>query len=540
MNLIAPLSLLFLPLAGGAIVLLYLLRLKRRDRVVSSVMLWQAALQDTQANAPFQKLKRNLLLLLQLLACLFLAFALARPFLWASGLGGKTTALVLDASASMNATDERPTRFDAAVREAETLIRRKEARDAVALVLAADKPVLLAPLTSETDKLLSALARARATDTSGDMREAITFAASQVASRAGAQVTVLSDGAYGRLEEMSLGGAAVGQITFGKRGENVGITAFDVRDALSTGEGREAFVTLQNFGRTRRAIPLEIRLGDDLVAAHEVVLAPGENKSEVFERLRLPEGGVVTARADVKDDLKADDAAQIVLAPRRKIKALLVSEGNAFLERALSLEEYVTVDRVAPSSYKTTDSADHEVTVFDDAAPPADLPPGRYLFWGGKPASKESPVTPAGQEAAGPTILDWSRSHPLMRFVDLANVRLQRAQGVAPTAWGQTLAETDAGPLIVAGERGGTRAVYVAFTTYESDMALRPAFPIFLTNSLLWLTARPGDAGGVTRPGEVVTLAATAGAAGALTVTRPDGGRDTLPAPTPGTAALYD
>jgi Uncharacterized conserved protein (some members contain a von Willebrand factor type A (vWA) domain) len=539
MNLIAPLSLLLLPLVGGAITLLYLLRLKRRDHTVSSVMLWQAALQDTQANAPFQKLKRNLLLVLQLLVCLFLVAALARPFLWASGLGGKTTALVLDASASMNATDEGGTRFEAAVREAQSLARRKDARDAVAVVLAAEKPVLLAPLTVESEKLLRALAEARPTDTSGDMREAITFAASQVASRAGAQVTVLSDGAYGRLEEMTLGGATVGQITFGKRSENVGITAFDVRDALSGGAGREAFVTVQNFGKQRRVLPLEIRLGNNLVAAHEVVLDPGQSKSEVFERLNVPEGGIVTARLDVKDDLKADDTAQIAVPPRRAIDVLLVSEGNVFLERALNLEAYVTLNRVAPSAYQAADSASHDLTVFDEATPPEDLPPGRYLFWGGKPGSKETPVATAGPDVEQPQILDWDRGHPLMRFVDLANVNLRGARQVKPAVWGQTLVEADAGPLVVAGERGATRAVYVGFASWESDMALRPAFPIFLTNALLWLTARPGDNGGVTRPGEVVTLAATA-AAGPLTITRPDGGKDTLPAPAAGATALYD
>ena len=59
----------FLALAALAvpIILLYMLRLRRREVPVSSTMLWQRLMQDREANAPWQRLRRNLLLLLQLL-----------------------------------------------------------------------------------------------------------------------------------------------------------------------------------------------------------------------------------------------------------------------------------------------------------------------------------------------------------------------------------------------------------------------------------------------------------------------------------------
>jgi hypothetical protein len=192
---------------GGAIFTLYLLRLKRRDQTVPSVMLWAAATQDMQANAPFQRLRRNPLLWLQLLAALALAGALAKPFLWASSLGGKTTALILDGTASMRATDESGSRFAAATAKARTLIERKGNGDQVALVLLTDRPTLLAPLTSDKTKLLAALSRAAPGDASGDIREAVLFGGSLVGSRAEAQVTVLTDGAFGPAEPVALGGA---------------------------------------------------------------------------------------------------------------------------------------------------------------------------------------------------------------------------------------------------------------------------------------------------------------------------------------------
>ena len=49
------------------IILLYMLKLRRKQTQVSSTMLWEKLLREKQANAPWQKLKRNLLLFLQLL-----------------------------------------------------------------------------------------------------------------------------------------------------------------------------------------------------------------------------------------------------------------------------------------------------------------------------------------------------------------------------------------------------------------------------------------------------------------------------------------
>src|SRR5258706_11518542 len=129
MSFFDPRSLLWaIPLAG-LIVLMYILKLRRKDVVVSSTFLWRQVIRDVQANAPFQKLRKNLLLFLQLLAALLLVLAVTRPFWRGKGVGGRSVVIVVDTSASMGATDVKPSRLEAAKREALEIANGMRAED---------------------------------------------------------------------------------------------------------------------------------------------------------------------------------------------------------------------------------------------------------------------------------------------------------------------------------------------------------------------------------------------------------------------------
>ncbi|MCC6805355.1 MAG: BatA domain-containing protein, partial [Anaerolineae bacterium] len=104
MSFLTPLAF-FGALLAIPIILLYMLRLRHREVTVSSTYLWQQLLHDKEANTPWQRLRRNLLLLLQLIILALLVLALARPFVIVPAVSAGQIAVLLDASASMNATD---------------------------------------------------------------------------------------------------------------------------------------------------------------------------------------------------------------------------------------------------------------------------------------------------------------------------------------------------------------------------------------------------------------------------------------------------
>src|SRR5689334_21987893 len=109
------------PLGGAAwavllgipvgIIALYFLKLRRRPVQVPSTLLWKRSLEDLHVNSLFQRLRRNLLLFLQLLVVFLAMLALLAPRVRGLAGAGQRFVLTIDNSASMGAADVSPTRL---------------------------------------------------------------------------------------------------------------------------------------------------------------------------------------------------------------------------------------------------------------------------------------------------------------------------------------------------------------------------------------------------------------------------------------------
>jgi hypothetical protein len=508
MNFISPLNLLyFLPLAA-LIILLYLLKLKRKELVVSSTLLWQQVLRDLQANAPIQKLRKNLLLFLQLLILLFVVVGVARPYMSVRALTGENVAVILDASASMKATDVSPSRFEATRKEALRMVETLGAGDKMMVIEASTKTRVLTPFTSDKRALKDVLARAQAKDTTANLRESIVLALSLIKGQKNASIYILSDGAVEPIKDLRIGGAAIKFVKFGSRADNVAITALDVRRSFTSANEYQIFVTVQNFSDRERTVNLELLHNSQLAKVRPMTVPAKQSKSAVFDNLGF-DSGLITARFDLRDDLTTDNIAHAELLPRQSLAVLLVTNNNLALEKVLAVDPHVNAQKsakIAPADYASSAASKYDVILFDNYAP-SSLPSANYMLINA--AGDGAPVQRVGV-VERPAVVDWDKKHPVTRYLNLSDLRIAKSLAVQLAPWAKAIADSDTpqAPLLVVGEKDNRRVVYLGFDIKESDLWLRVAFPIFISNAVRWLAsgAKTQQESVLYRAGEVVPL----------------------------------
>jgi hypothetical protein len=476
-----PAALVWLIPLAGIVVLLYLLKMRRRDVRVPATFLWPARTDEVRANALFQRLKPSWLLFLQLLALTFVVVALARPQTKQRGLTGEVTVLILDSSASMSATDVKPSRFEEARRLAREAIQTARATDRIALIEAGPAPRVVFPLGNDPARQLRALDGVTPTDAETDVGEALRLASALVGTVEGARIVLLSDGVFEPVRDFSRGRAALVYRSVGELGDNLAISALGTAE---TPQGRQLFCGLKNPGGTAMEGTVTL-YGDGKVldSFRTGAIAPN---GQWGRTIAAPaDTRVFEAKLEAADVLKSDNYAVAVATAGASLRVLLVTKGNPFLERALTLDPRVILDRAAevPDDEKgPTGGGKYDVVIFD-AIPEVPVRARGILTLGA--AGAPSPVKASG-DAKAPTFVSAETS-PILNGVDLRNVFIDRQARVTPTGTGEVLAQSSAGPLVVAAGTPTRRQLYLAFAPLESDFPLQVAFPIFVANALDYL-----------------------------------------------------
>src|SRR4051812_17853508 len=343
MNLANPAAMAWAALAIP-IVGFYILKIRQRRVAVSTTMFWQQIFEEKPPRSLWEHLRHLLSLLVQLTMLGLLVFALAEPFFRWEVLQARRLVLVVDNSASMNATDGAPTRLAGAKREGRRVIDRLRARDEMAIIAAGPEPQVACGLTGHQRSLRAALDGIAPTDGPTRVKEAVELARRLLADARNRKVIVLTDAAFPDADAL-IGSKAkdVEAVVVGRRTGNVAITRFQVRRSLLDPIGYEILAEVANRSDEAVSCRLEIDLGEDVVDVVPLSLEAGGTWSKVIEKTSA-DGGRLSARLDRADALAADNQAWAILPHLTPRPVTLVTEGDLFLEKVLQAIPLIALD----------------------------------------------------------------------------------------------------------------------------------------------------------------------------------------------------
>jgi hypothetical protein len=482
-----------LGLAGAlsaGIVALYLLDRSKRKQVVSTLRFWSGAGVRTQLKHR-RRIQQPWSLLLEIISLLLLLLAIAGPRLGVIGGTGRDHVLILDTSAWMASAGSRgrqSTLMDEARDSARAYLHSLPRRDRVMLVRADALATPATAFESDFGVVEEAIRTSQPGSSALNLEQALEFAqqAQRLQSERAGEIVYAGAGRVPADQaELTNLPSNLRVLMSGAPQENVGIRKIGLRRSPSAPDAWDIFVAVRNYGTKPHAVDLELQFGKSPVGAQRLQLSPGAEQQATFS-YRTKVGGYLEARLNIKDAFPQDDRALIELPAQAPLHVVVYSKEPQLLHPLFASNPQVDAVFEDPSKYDPAVKAD--VVVLDRFTPQA-KPHGDSIYI--EPPGDGSPI-PVRETKSAVRLEKWNAETPLGAGLRTQDVVLESAEVFMPGPGDIVVAESAAGPLVVARENAareakGPKVVVLGFHPGRASMKYQIATPLLAANILKWM-----------------------------------------------------
>lgn len=456
---------LFLLLTIPPVIMLYILKRKYKEEVISSSLLWKEVYKNTRANAPWEKFKKNIMLLLQIIIILSVILALMSPFISIGGKSYKNVIMVIDNTASMNTIyDDSNSRLEQGKTLAkEYLNSTKEGTNTYIISYDGTSNLLLngdfnkSNASSIIDKISTSYG-------SGDISDVVSF------------VKAIGDGIGEEYEALIFTDKQVaisdinGRIVYlGNSGLNASV---DNVSHKFVDDKVKVIANVTNNGDSLYEGDFSLYNGEELVAVEGVTLQVGESKTLSFQLDSL-NSDYLKGELSRKDILIEDNTYYHVVNENKVKKILLVTDENVFLEKAFGIIENTEVYKTNDVS-NITDNDEYDLYVFDNKMPEVMPRKGSILFI--NPNSNEFFNVLEGGEIGQATAVKGSVSS----YLEDTQFTLSEYNIIETPYYGTNILTIDDNSIGFKGEINDRKIAALSFDLHSTDFALKKEFPILI------------------------------------------------------------
>ncbi|MBU3208069.1 VWA domain-containing protein [Clostridium algidicarnis] len=451
----------FIPL----LIFLYLLKQKSQDHIIPSTFLWKEVYKNIEVSTPFERLKYNIMLLLQLLTILFLIFALTDPFLSMIGSDYKNIIIVMDSTGSMTANYDDVTRIEEAKRRAEEYIDSINTDAEVTIINAAEKPSI--ELSSSKDKSLAKdkVKSIKIKSVSGNIGDSLSIIRALAKENESYEAIFFTDKA---LDIEGINGKVV-DLT--QKSSNASL------DFLSYSENKEelkVLVKVTNRGSYEYTSDVALYGDEKLLDIKSITLNQKESKNVLFDKISF-KGDILKAELTEEDSIKEDNFIFEKVLNEDKKKVLLVTEKNIFLERALQTIPSIDI-------YKTNEESNinkedkYDLYIFDNITP-TNIPKGGNLLLINPESNSIFNVKEELQGGDGVVT-----KSSLSNYIEGLKFAIKSYKEIEKPNWSEEFLRVEEDSLGFIGNYNGKVVGVLGFDLHNSDLTLKAEFPILIHN----------------------------------------------------------
>lgn len=445
------------------IIIMYLLKKEHTDITISSNYLWEKALKDVEANRPWQRLRKNLLLILQLLIFSLIVLSLAKPYIFSSDISSGNTIIVLDTSMSMQGSSGDSTRFEIAKKEAEKIVDNLRPDTSVTIITMDTSPNIILNNTKNKELAKRQLASIKTTNSKDNIQETLSLLNAMTKDMDNYSILFYTD----KWIDTDIDKLFLNYID----GEQGNVAIDNISHSMDS-NGITALTTVTNHSNEDITFDLSLYTDDGLYDVKETSLSPGESSSIYWQNIN-PSTRILRAEADVDDSLTADNVRYHIVNTNSVKKTLLITKGNVFLEKAVSLNSNIEL-------YKTNEIPEnisgYELYIFDGLAPDKLPTDGNIIM-----------IAPTGSDIFTEKVVDSGEikalSDELFRYVSL-DFSIGKSKYIEDTSWIEPVLLINDNPVIAKGQKDNQKYILIGFDLHDTDFPLQVDFPIFVQNML--------------------------------------------------------
>ncbi len=460
----------FLLLLIPIIIVMYLLKQKAVETPISSLFLWKEMYRNVEANTPWEKLKKNWLLILQIITIIVLILALASPYIMSGSVGADHAVIVIDNSASMNAMyDENRTRLEYALEEAQDYVRGLKTGTGISIITSNNKATLVLSNSDDKTQAMAELKAIENTYINGDCIAGVEMVKSMQTQWDSVETVCFTD------TNVSMEQVEGYIVDVYVPMENAGV------DYVGHGTNNGKLIVLakiSNYGTQELTADVNLYGDDELLQIKTITVGAGISEVIYFDNIDF-EGDSLRVELTYADAIKEDNVCYDILKDEQVTEVLLMTDANVYLEKALELVEGIQITKSNDiSSFAEFMTREYDLYIFDGMVPDVLPAEGNMIFMNVPCDSLYKTLSPMGG------VMVSVDEHAVTEYLGELSFGVSNVTALQKPEWAESFLKAGESCVGFIGKKGNQTICAIGFDFHNSDLPLKMEFPILIYNLL--------------------------------------------------------